>query len=600
MERPFRTATAFQFRCGRNEIVASVIPLQVSIHSCRCSHQLSASSTSPTGTLSRQQNRTGVAFLSLVFLSDSSQHRMPISLNPASQTSSTECLLPRGPHLTPPVSDHSLNDVPFTPREDDRISLSMKRKRRHLHSLRPKPLPRGFRRSQQDVTESSRRRRKKGKKSFRTANLQRSISLPLLQPRFTHGSVELLCNTNTQQRPRRWTIPSKAASTRGLAPILPLIPREEKGDSWGTTLLQSPAMITLRRATTTGNSRRMSLTTFPTPKFSRAGSGFFSSVMSSITGTEAGMSNSPPSLSLQCDGRQRTQQASISSTEAWPSLSTIAPVVCTEIIMMEPSAPNSAPGQKINRLRRCSTRIVTNDNVYEILWDEDSSSSSSQGMTMPIVGRVPSAESRRSSAVDVLQSQLSRASTRRSSLPSPLTRDEGDLRDDENASEDRSDADMNSPSAMLPGGQLSYNFPPFQISPKEKWKSCANQSLGQDILRERPSPYSDDKNGSVPPCGGGLDTDTDRSCPDTSAKSGDEGSNGSLRSTKPVTRKHCARVIDVRTHMKLGTQQKGKWRPRPNPKVFNDANSLSNDPGKKGCKDSGKAPRLCTSASPSN
>lgn len=465
---------------------------------------------------------------------------MTISFNSASQSSSTEYLLPHEPHLSPPVSDHSLNDVPFTPKDSDQISLSMKKRKNRRHGISQKLFSRNFHGREKDAEEMPQRRRKKSKRSPRQATLQRSVSLPLLQPQFTHGNTQLLCNAEPQHRARTWTIPSKAASTRGLTPILLLNHRQEEEDASdpSPSLLQSPAMITLRRATTSHSARRMTLTTFPTPQFGRVGSGFLSSVLSSITGTEAGSPKLEPTLDTASGEPLRLPSASISSTEAMPSVSTTAPVVCTELVMIEPQSPKSAIGQSINPLRRCSTRIVSDDNVYEILWDEESSSNSARGLSMPRLGSDSYVASRRSSAVDVLQSQLSRASTRRSSLQVSMARDEAGLHDDKNVAPNRSQRGLNSPFARFPGGKLTYDFPPSKPLQAGHGKLCLNPSQGEDILREAQSDYSDDQDEFSSPLGAGITIDKNQSCPSIAAKSADRDPNAMAGNNLPTMKKH--------------------------------------------------------------
>lgn len=523
---------------------------------------------------------------------------MTISFNPASQSSSTEYLLPHEPHLSPPVSDHSLSDVPFTPKDGDQISLGMKKRKNRRHGISQRLFSRNFHGSEQDVEEVPQKRRKKPKRSFRRATLQRSVSLPLLQPRFTHGDTQLLYNVEPQHRPRTWTIPSKAASTRGLTPILPLNHRQEEDDASDPSLLQSPAMITLRRATTSHSARRMTLTTFPTPQFGRVGSGFLSSVLSSFTSTEAGTPGSKPNLDTASGEPLRLPSASISSTEAMPSVSTTAPVVCTELVMIELQSPNSARGQSINPLRRCSTRIVSDDNVYEILWDEESSSNSSRGLTMPRLGSDSSVASRRSSAVDVLQSQLSRASTRRSSLQVSMARHEADPHDHKNVTPNRSHGGLDSPFARFPGGKLTYDFPPSQTRQAGRGESCLNPSQCDDVLPEPQSDYNDDQDGLSSPLGGGITMDKNLSCPETPAETGDRHSNSMAGNSLTSMRKHCARSMDERTHAKVALQQNTSS-PHQKAMATSSATAVPRRRMARECEGRGKAPRLCTLAAAS-
>lgn len=516
---------------------------------------------------------------------------MTISFHSASQTSSTECLLAPGPLLSPPASQQSWKDVPFKAKESDRTSLNMKRKKRPSYNASHQLWQQTFNRSEQDLRNKSQRRRRKQKRNFRRPSMQRSVSLPLLQPRFTHGTIELLSNAGSQHRPRRWTVPSKAPSTRGLTSILPVDPSEETRHSSEENLLQSPAMITLRRATTSTDSRRMSLTSFPPPQFGRYSNWFLSSFLNSIIPNELGDSNQQPSFYMVSTDSRRPRSASINSTEAQPCISTTAPVVCTELIMMEPQGSSSSEMLKFNPGRRCSTRFVSDDNVYEILWDEDSSSTSSEGLTIPKVDRTSSDERRRSSAVDGLQSQLSRASTRRSSVQVAVVGSLGESHDDENQSQKRCKGLVNSQVSRFTGGKFLQNLPRTNSSRAEQWKPCGNHGQEEGI-RERPQSQSDSNNGDqvefFPPLGGRADTGKNRSSPDSPlgpTKSCNEDRNGSADTNRPAI-KHCTSSIDARTHAKLETHQKSTPKPRDRFKV-------------KDSESRGQTSRPCTAAGPS-
>ncbi|KEF59021.1 uncharacterized protein A1O9_03864, partial [Exophiala aquamarina CBS 119918] len=434
---------------------------------------------------------------------------MTISFHSASQTSSTECLLPREPLLSPPSSHHSSKDVPFKAEEGNRVSLNMRRKRRSSHDASRQLWQQAFNGSEQDVRDKSQRRRKKQKRSVRRSSMQRSVSLPLLQPRLTHGTIELLSHAGSKRRPRRWTVSSKAPSTRGLASILPADPGEQTRRLSEESLRQSPAMITLRRATTSTGPRRMSLTSFPPPQFGRYSNGFLSSFLNSIMPKEPGDSNQQPSFSRVSTESHRLRSALIRNTEAQPCVSTTAPVVCTELIMMGVQGSNSSGILKCDPQRRCSTRFVSDDNVYEILWEEDASSTSSEGLTIPKIDQCSSDERRISSAVDELQSQLSRASTRRNSVQVAVAGSRREAHDDENQSQALLKRLANSQVSRFIGGKLLQDLPGTKASRAEQWKSCVSQGH-EDGVRERQLSQSGDNNGNqvdfFPPVRGRADT----------------------------------------------------------------------------------------------
>lgn len=519
---------------------------------------------------------------------------MTISFRSASQTSSAECLLQREPLLSPPASHHSLEDVPFKPKESDHTSLNMKRRKKYGLGVSREQRPRAFHYSQQDIHGKSQIRQKKPTRSFRRTSLPRSISLPLLQPRFTHGTIELLSNVNLQQRHRRWTVPTKAASTRGLAPIIPLEQRDDKRHPSDESLLQSPAMITLRRATTSNSLRRMSLTSFPPPKFGRISSGFLSSLLNSITYKEQGSSNLQPPFYLASAAPLPPRSASISSNEAQPCISTAAPVVCTELIMMESQGPNSNPGHSLYPVRRCSTRFVSDNSVYEILWDEDSSSTSSEALTVPKIARHSSSMSRRSSAVDGLQFQLSRASTRRGSLQVPMTGGGSGFYDDENLSQSRFPGVGNSPSARFVNGKGFHNLPRSTASQAMQLKSCVNQSQ-EDGVSERQQAHSNGNQVELfPPLGSRASTRKSRNCPDSPANSCNKDPNGNAGTNPSATRNHCTESLDVRTHAKLEMQQKDTSNRHQRSRV--SAGTIPSHGSEKESERRGKSSRLCTSA----
>lgn len=209
---------------------------------------------------------------------------MPISFRNPREAASTECLLHHGPLLTPPVSTHSDQDSPFKPRGEDSITLSAKDGEHHIPPVRPVgAVGRAFHHSDRDVPATRRRRRRFRKTNQWRMSLRKFRSAPLLQPRFEPGDVELLPGVISRRSMPLWTIPPKAGATRGLASVVPVTKSvDEHLAPHRDTLIASPAMITLRRATTTRRPRRMSLTFFPPPKLNQMSSRFPWSIIESL------------------------------------------------------------------------------------------------------------------------------------------------------------------------------------------------------------------------------------------------------------------------------------------------------------------------------
>jgi hypothetical protein len=322
--------------------------------------------------------------------------------------------------LTPPETPSTPKDTPFKPRDGDTVSLSMKRRHKGQgdDSLRPR---RGYL-SNDDLRLAPARmssmpalHRCKSLPSLRDSNTY-PISKPTLLIRAVSGTAD--------SRRRRWTLPSKAGSTRCLAHTVSMASvsayRRKKVAAKET---ESPAMITLRRATNSQSSRKMSLTFFPEPKFERSRTGFLTAFLSSITSSEDVVAADDPQLYLQDARRSSRSSASVESGKAQPSGSGSAPTVCTEVSGMEPRL--SIPGQSSTdpELRRCSTKFITAESIYEVIWDEhaNSSTASDSSHSPP----EPNSEARRRSvAVEQLQTQLSKAvaRSRRESLASQPSR----------------------------------------------------------------------------------------------------------------------------------------------------------------------------------
>jgi hypothetical protein len=278
---------------------------------------------------------------------------------------------------TPPLSLRSFDDAPFKPKEDDHVSLSMRKGRRYRHERDANSFPE----TPSYARAKHRKPTSRPRPSRQTSHtVRKTHSLPTLQPRFDYGTVETFeMGHDTEKRARRWTVPSKAASTCGIAMLAPV---DEGSNKLATHRAAgyadpSPAMITLRRATTHRARRHTtSLTSFPPPKFRRDYTGLLTSFLFSITGTEKGLIHATTET-VSGHGRMHPRRTSMlkTPTSVHPGTSTAAPPIQTEILAEEPLV-GASESNNSRPLRRCSTRLVSGKAVYEVVWDENWSSSS--------------------------------------------------------------------------------------------------------------------------------------------------------------------------------------------------------------------------------
>ena len=318
--------------------------------------------------------------------------------------------------LTPPAETPKMpKDTPFKAKDDDQVSLSMTTRHKSHRRLSRACL------SDQDVRLPS-------TEPVTTPGPRRSQSLPALRVRpkkkgMRRVSLARAGSGRSDKRSRRWTLPSKSAPTKCIAHTVPTIsisvPKKSKKNLKKMTINEndSPAMITLRRATTVSTPRKMSLTFFPEPKFERSRTGFLSTFLSIVTGSEGNPALSFSEIYRQ-DTRRSSRTASVDSGKAQPHDSGSAPTVCTEVTGMEPRL--SIPGQAdaVTSRRRCSTKFISAGSVFEVIWDENGQSSSSAGGTPPSAPKTVIDNRRRSVAVEQLETQLFKAvaQSRRKSL----------------------------------------------------------------------------------------------------------------------------------------------------------------------------------------
>ncbi|EXJ58174.1 hypothetical protein A1O7_05599 [Cladophialophora yegresii CBS 114405] len=337
---------------------------------------------------------------------------MPITFRSLSSVDSAPGSPQSGTLSTPPVPHRGYKEVPYRPPGNDHVSLSMKHSN-HRHD----PHNASSRTAAAVKTESRRRRNQPTGSRSRT----RSCSSSTVQPRFDEGTVETFGDApeSPPSRARRWTISSKAAATRGLATLVPANDTPDRGnaDSHSNTYEnQSPAMITLRRATTASPQRQTTtLTSFPPPKFSRDSNGLLSSFLNTI----ASYSDTPvyaleeSGLTKQVAQSSRRPSTSSTNDEVRPSTGALAPPVHTEVVALEPRLSISRSNQSASSMRRCSTRYISENAVYEIIWDENlSSSASSEGGNPSPRGRGSSLQTRGLAGTETLERRLSNALSR--------------------------------------------------------------------------------------------------------------------------------------------------------------------------------------------
>lgn len=299
---------------------------------------------------------------------------MPIGLQPASSAASS---LRSEPLLSPPLSHNGSEDVPFKADDGDRISLSMKKSKGHRHG-HPRPFAHPTVGSTKDFSMTVSR------DSLKVCNsvgqslsppTRRAHSQPSIPSQFVSKPVEV--PSGSEARARRWTVSSKAAPSRALATVVPVQKVANKRSTNKGLSSTSPAMITLRRATGTSPQPRLSLTSFPTPKFGRRNSGLLSAIFDTIT-TGHHYTTAASDINRRAS-THKPASISNSSSEVRPGTSSIAPPVRTEVPTREPRFSFSGRASTVQPVRRCSTRYISDDGVYEIIWDQNSSTAISEG-----------------------------------------------------------------------------------------------------------------------------------------------------------------------------------------------------------------------------
>jgi len=395
--------------------------------------------------------------------------------------------------LSPPLSVESLDTPPFKPVDSDQRSLSMKKRRRRRARRHRDGMDRastgGAEERPTDPHHTRKRLTSTSVPDLRHDTTSQRIQsaagrwlmrqqLHALHVAHRRDSIARSAGSRRRaslpQKPRRWTMPSKAAATRVLSesPTPVIIPtivpgniREESShtivDRLGTTRQslpstsqaennvlstnrsETPAMITLRRASKKGTglvTRKTSLRpnaiiSFPPPKFNRTTSTYFSSFFGLNSPRSFPRNNDPvqtrvrqSSWSTGLDSVSSLRKASVTADRVQLSANTIAAPAFTQVEFL-PISQSHAHRQELLALsaRRCSTTIVSGSSVHEIIWDENVTSSS-EGSTSADVSRQTSKTAKRSESRDAgrrqsvlmekLEAQLRNNNLRKASVDS--------------------------------------------------------------------------------------------------------------------------------------------------------------------------------------
>lgn len=321
--------------------------------------------------------------------------------------------------LTPPLSPATSEGAPYIPRHDDETSLSMKKRHKALsHNRRRRRLNRA-------CASSSELRASRDSGILNSPRLSQSKSLPSLfdpsQPSLMSKVASAANAFGTDHRDagkRRWTLPSKAQPTQGPAARV-LVENKPASITISNRDYLSPAMITLRRASTSRpTSRKMSLTFFPPPKFERSRSGLLTAFFKTITLCDDDRQQ-PGSTITRAGGGRRVSAVSFVGGQPEAPRKGSAPTVFTKVSGMPPSLLQPAPTVGESLVRRCSTTFISGGSVHEVIWDENVSSSGSDATPPAAVTATATGIRRRSSAIDKLETQLFKAvaQSRRASLP---------------------------------------------------------------------------------------------------------------------------------------------------------------------------------------
>lgn len=393
--------------------------------------------------------------------------------------------------LSPPLSVDNFDDPPFKAADSDQTSISMKhrrcrRARRHRCGLNHA--------STGDAEEQPATPRPIGRRL--TSSSMPDLRHDMAWQRFPSAAGRLLMRQQMQamhracrrdsiarsvaskrraslpKKPHRWTMPSKAASTRVLSELptpaftITLLSTKDQQQSpraisaaLGTSQqslpfssqaenkpavvkgAETPAMITLKRATSkkgpSSAARRTSLRpnaiiSFPPPKFTRTASTHFASFLGLNSPRFSAMNDEPIQTSVRQsswstgqDSEVPLRKASVTADRVQLTANALVAPALTQVEFFPLSHAHTDHQQLLVSARRCSTTIVSGNSVHEIIWDENITSSS-EGSTSAELSKQPSKSAikpespdrsqRQPVLVEKLEAQLKNNNRRRASL----------------------------------------------------------------------------------------------------------------------------------------------------------------------------------------
>ncbi|RMZ87493.1 hypothetical protein DV736_g5280, partial [Chaetothyriales sp. CBS 134916] len=168
-------------------------------------------------------------------------------------------------------------------------------------------------------------------------------------------------------------------------------------------------MIVLRRASLARGSppKKMSLTVFPEPKFERSRTRVLTSFLRTITGA---IDEDKETTWPRADDR-RPSQASLGAHRAQLSHRGRVKTVCTKVTDVQPTMvlPTGSQADGETASRRCSTKYITGDQVFEVVWDENVSSHTSTSSSEIEAISCTGSKRRHSVAMESLEIQLKKA-----------------------------------------------------------------------------------------------------------------------------------------------------------------------------------------------
>lgn len=292
--------------------------------------------------------------------------------------------------LTPPLTPRSEHDVPYRPTKADKTSLSMKKSRHKTRKAKTSKTSKALKKQDQvlDILSDH-----STKMATSVAGRRRSLAIP------HRGQTFFQPADDVAETSRRWTLPSKSAPTRVLTPLGSTV--KQFGTSNET---ESPAMITLRRASTSKRAQRIEMTFFPEPKFGNGTSNLLSYIVSTFSRSDALTTVQRTNGNTVAGRSSSARSASVGSDGAHPATTYPAATVCTELFV-EPSL-GSDPNMMGSIPRRCSTKYVAGDTSLEVIWDENNSSTTTQESSRPSV----TSDRRPSVATAKLEAQLASSS----------------------------------------------------------------------------------------------------------------------------------------------------------------------------------------------